>query len=138
MATNAFIGRANKPSAAEVNAELGAKKPLWDELLDELERLGVMDQEWSSYSTKAGWSLKVSRQGRVIVYLSPIQGGFRVAFALGDRAVTAARSGKLPPKILKVIADSKRYAEGTAVRFEVRSRAEVVAAANLAAIKLAN
>jgi hypothetical protein len=138
MATNAFIGHATKPTEPELAIELGVKKPLWDELLVELERLGVTDQEWNSYSAKAGWALKVLRKGRVIVYLSPLHGGFMASFALSDKAVASAKNSKLPPKILKIISDAKRYAEGTAVRIPVGSRADVSSIAKLAAIKLAS
>jgi len=138
MATNAFIGHVTKPTESELASELGAKKPLWDELLAELERLGVTDQEWNSYSTKAGWALKVLRKGRVIVYVSPLHGGFMTSFALSDKAVASAKNSKLPPKILKIISDAKRYAEGTAVRIHVGSRADVSSIAKLAAIKLAS
>ena len=137
MATNAFIGHATRPTESEVAAELGAKKPLWEELLAELERLGVSDLEWNSYSQKAGWALKVLRKGRVIVYLSPQHGGFLASLALGDKAVAAAKESKLAPKILKIIAEAKRYAEGTAVRIELSSRTDVAAVVKLAAIKLA-
>ncbi len=137
MATNAFIGHATKPTESELTAELGEKKPLWDELLAELERLGVADQEWSSYSLKAGWALKMLRKKRVIVYLGPMHGGFRASFILGDRALGMAKSSKLPAKILRLIAEAKRYPEGNAVRIEVGSRADIAAVAQLAAIKLA-
>jgi len=138
MATNAFIGHATKPTESKLATELGAKKPLWDELLAELERLGVVDQEWSSYSPKAGWALKVLRKGRIIVYLSPQHDSFLASFAFGDKAVVSAQKSKLPPKILKIISEAKRYAEGTAVRVEVGSRADVSSVAKLAAIKLAS
>ncbi len=137
MAGNAFIGRATKPTESDLTAELGIKKPLWDEVLAELKGLGVTDQEWSSYSPKAGWALKVLRQGRVIVYLSPRHCGFMASFALSDKAVTSALRSKLPSKILKIISEAQRYAEGTAVRVEVGSHADVVSVAKLAAIKLA-
>ncbi len=138
MATNAFIGHATKPTDAELAAELGAKKLLWDELLAELERLGVADQEWSFYSLKAGWALKVLRKKRVIVYLGPMHGSFRTSFILGDKALGIAKSSKLPAKILKSIAEAKRYPEGNAIRIEVSNRADVSAVAKLAAIKLAS
>lgn len=138
MTTNAFIGHATKPTESELNVELGPRKVLWDAVLAELDRLGVSDQEWSSYSSKAGWALKVLRQGRVIVYLSPLHGGFLASFALGEKAVAAARKSKLSPKILEIISEAKRYAEGTAVRIEVGSRSDVSAVAKLAAIKMTN
>lgn len=138
MATNAFVGHATKPTPAELTAELGAKKPLWDDLLGELERLGVADQEWNSYSPKAGWALKVLRQGRVIVYLSPQHGCFLASFALGDKAIASAQKSKLPQKILKIISEAKKYAEGTAVRVQVTSRSDVAVVAKLAAVKLSS
>jgi hypothetical protein len=138
MATNAFIGHATKPTDSELTAELGAKRSLWDEVLTELERLGVNDQEWNSYSSKAGWALKVLRKKRVIVYLGPLHGGFRASFVLGDKAIAAAKASRLPAKIQKLIAGGKRYPEGTAVRLEVGSRADVSTVAKLAAIKLAS
>lgn len=138
MATNAFIGHATKPTLAELAAELDAKQPLWDDLLAQLERLGVADQEWSSYSQKAGWALKVLRKGRVIVYLSPQHGGFLASFALGEKAVASANKSKLPAKILQIISEAKKYAEGTAVRIQVGSKSDVAAVAKLAAIKLSS
>lgn len=138
MATNAFIGHATKPTLAELAAELDAKKPLWDDLLAQLERLGVTDQEWSSYSQKAGWALKLLRKGRVIVYLSPQHGGFLASFALGEKAVASANKSKLPAKILQIISEAKKYAEGTAARIQVGSKSDVAAVAKLAAIKLSS
>ncbi|MDT8067326.1 MAG: DUF3788 family protein [Terriglobia bacterium] len=138
MATNAFIGHPKQPSESELATKLGKKKLLWDEVLAELERLGVSDLEWTSYSLKSGWSLKVIRKKRVIVYLSPMHGGFRASFALGDRAVAAAKASKLPPKILKLVSKGTKYPEGTAVRVAVGSRSDVATVAKLATIKLAN
>lgn len=138
MATNAFIGHVTKPNESEITNELGPKRALWDDLLAELERLGGTDQEWSSYSPKAGWALKVLRKGRVIVYLSPQHGGFLASFALGEKAIGSAKNSKLPPKILKILSEAKKYAEGTAVRIQVTSKLDVAAVAKLAAIKLAS
>jgi hypothetical protein len=75
------------------------------------------------------------RKGRVIVYLSPQHGGFLASFALGEKAIAPAKSCKLPPKILKIISEAKRYAEGTAVRIQVTNKPDVAAVAKLAAIK---
>ncbi len=138
MATNAFVGKLKPPTDTELSAELGDQKSLWEELLDRLDSLGITDREWSSYSPKAGWALKVLRRGRVIVYLSPMRGGFRASFALGEKAMSMAKKTKFSPKILTIIAEARRYAEGTAVRIDVRSRVDVSAVEKLAAIKLAN
>jgi hypothetical protein len=139
MTPNAFIGKTKQPTDGELTAALGPARVTWDQLLADLEReFGVNVHEWNSYSPKAGWSLRVKREQRNIVYLSPCQGCFRVSFALGDKAVQAARQSKLPPRVIKIINEAKRYAEGTGVRFEVKAPKDIAAVKMLAAIKLAN
>ena len=127
MPTNAFIGATRPPSDEELSAALGPARPLWDKLL-----LCDLTPEWNSYSPKAGWALRLKRDKRNIVYLSPCGGTILASFALGDRAVAAARAAKLP------IEFGRKYAEGTAVRFEVKSARDVATVGKLVAIKLAN
>jgi hypothetical protein len=135
MSPNAFIGRTKPPTDAELSAELGAARELWDELLTEL---ALPVQEWNSYSPKAGWSLKLILKKRTILYLAPCHGSFRVAFILGAKAVEAARQAKLSKAVLKIIDEAPRYAEGTGVRLEIRARKDLVAVKKLAEVKLAN
>jgi hypothetical protein len=75
---------------------------------------------------------------RNIVYLSPCRGCFRASFALGDKAVQAARRSGLPAGVIKIIGQVKRYAEGTAVRIEVKAAKDIAVVEKLAAVKLAN
>lgn len=138
MLANAFIGKTKQPTAAELAAELGPAQLVWDQLLADLAKDGVDLQEWNSYSPKAGWSLKVKRGKRVILYLVPCQGCFRVAFILGDRAVLAARQSKLPARAIHLLDEAKRYPEGTAVRMDVKKSGDIALIKQLARIKLEN
>ena len=139
MTPNAFIGKTKQPTDGELTAALGPAKALWDQLIDDLaDECGVIGQEWNSYSRKAGWTLRLKREQRNIVYLSPCEGCFRVSFALGDKAVQAARQSKLPPRVIKIINEAKRYAEGTGVRITLKTLKDLAAVRMLAAIKLAN
>ena len=98
MLPNAFIGKPKKPTAAELTAALGPAKALWDQLLARLaDEFNLTVQEWNSYSRKAGWSLRLKLKDRNILYLTPCQECFYVSFALGDKAVEAARESGLPP-----------------------------------------
>ena len=134
--TNAFAGKPKPPTEKELKAELGASKALWDELVDGLAKEHKLGHEWNSYSKKAGWSLRLKRGERNIVYLSPLHGGFRASFALGDKAVQAALASGLPNPVIKLIKEAKRYAEGTAVRIDVQGTEDVDIVKKLAAIKL--
>ena len=137
--SNAFIGKASKPTTEEVSAALGASAKVWEQLLDELAQKHEVDvQEWKSFSPKYGWSLQLKRKKRTIVHLAPCKGCFRVAFILGDRAVKAARQGKFTKRVAKAIAAAPRYPEGTGVRLVVKSTKDLPAIFKLAEVKLAN
>ncbi len=133
---NAFAGKPRRPTDSELATALGASKALWDELVADLAKQHKLAREWNSYSKKAGWSLRLKRGDRNIVYLAPFQGCFRASFALGDRALQAARSSGLPEPILKLLDSAKRYAEGTAVRLDVNAPQDLAVVKKLAAIKL--
>ena len=137
-APNAFIGKPEAPNERELSAALGRAHTLWRDLLNALASVGADECEWHCYSRKAGWSLRVKRGDRTIVYLSPCVGTFRAAFALGDRAIQQALASKLAPPVLENIRTSRKYAEGTAVRLNVDNRADVTAVKRLAAIKIDN
>jgi len=139
MSPNAFIGKAKKPTDAELATALGPARATWDQLLADLAlEYGVNIQEWNSYSPKAGWSLRVKRKARTIVWLGPRAGSFIAAFILGDKAMRAARTGKLPQRIVKIMEEAPKYPEGTGVRITLKTSKDLAAVKTLAAIKLAN
>jgi hypothetical protein len=123
---NAFIGKTEKPSDRDLEVALGTAKALWDQLVTELRaEHGVDTQEWKSYSPKAGWSLRLLRKKRCILYLGAHKGSFGVAFILGDKAIKALREDKFPARILKIVDEASRYPEGTGIRFEVKAPKDV-------------
>ena len=136
---NAFEGKLEKPTPAELSAALGACSKIWNQFVDWFANdQGVSIQEWNSYSPKAGWSLRLKLKKRNIVYLAPCNQCFRVAFILGNRAVKAALQSDLPKSVLDVIKDAPRYAEGTGVRLIVKRPSDLPAIRKLALIKIAS
>lgn len=105
---------------------------MWDRLVGDLEAVYELKPEWNSYSVKYGWALRLKRRERNIVYLAPYAGGFAAMLILGDKALAAARKS-LPASIF---AAAKRYPEGTAIRVEVRSAADLAVVKQLVAAKL--
>jgi len=139
MTTNAFINRAEAPSDADVAAALGPATAAWDRFLTDLAQdLDVKVHEWKCHSPKWGWSLRVKRKARTIVWLSPSEKGFNVAFIFGSKAVAAARCARLPARVLKALDEATKYPEGTGIRLHVTHVRDVAALKKLAAIKLAN
>jgi hypothetical protein len=134
---NAFTGKAEQPSDADLSQVLGSTKPWWDQLIAELaDQQGVTAQEWKSYSRKAGWSLRLLRGKRTIVWLSPAEGCFQATFILGDKAMEAARQSKLSAATMRDLEDAQRYPEGTCVRLTIKGRKDLPAVKKLAVIKI--
>jgi hypothetical protein len=137
MTENAFINRAKPPTNAALAAALGTAKPIWDKLLTAVAQdYGATIHEWKCYSPKWGWSLRVKRNARTIVWLEPSKDGFTVLFILGEAAMTAARQARLPQRVLQVINEAPKYPEGSGVRLEVKSLRDLAAVKKLALIKL--
>ncbi len=70
--------------------------------------------------------------------MTPCAEFFYVGFALGGKAVTEARRSGLPAPVLETIEGSRQYAEGRAVRLEVRERDQLASVLEIARIKIAN
>jgi hypothetical protein len=137
MTPNAFIGRTEPPSERDLAAALGPATPLWDAIVVDMAReLGLTERGWKSYGVKYGWAFRLKKGKRKIVHLAPCQGAFEVLFVLGDRAVSAARAGKLGARATKLFDQAPRYPEGTGIRFEVRSSRDIPLIQTLARIKL--
>ncbi len=139
MLPNAFVNQSTEPNDDDLAKALGLSKALWDRLVADLKLEGGVDgQEWKSYSLKYGWSLRLMRKKRNILYLSPCPKSFRVMFILGDKAMMAARECKLPKKFQKIIEEAPKYPEGTGIRIDKVGPKDIPAIKKLAQIKLQN
>jgi Protein of unknown function (DUF3788) len=137
--TNVFAGQAKQPTEAHLAAALGDCYELWQHLVTDLRsEVGIDTAEWHTSSVKMGWSVRLQAKKRNIVYLGPREGWFLASFALGDKAIAAAKKSDLGSSVSRIIAESKRYPEGTAVRIEVRSESDLRTVKKLARIKIEN
>ena len=82
--------------------------------------------------------LRLKQKKRTVLYMTPCNRHFVVGFALGEKAVKAAHAGPLPSSILAIIDEAPRYAEGRAVRVEVKTKSDLEAVKQLAAVKMAS
>ena len=136
-APNAFLGKTTPPSNSDLEKALGPSKPLWDRLVAELaSEHDVTTREWKSYGAKSGWSLRLMRGKRTIVWLAPSAGGFEAAFIFGDKALTAIRQSAVSARLRRILDGAPKYPEGTGLRFTVDAVKDIVLVKKLAAIKL--
>jgi hypothetical protein len=138
-AQNAFLGKTTPPSDSDLEKALGRAKPVWDQLVAELaSEHDVTTREWKSSGAKSGWSLRLMRGTRTIVWLAPSAGCFLVAFIFGEKALTAIRQSAVSARVLRMLDEAPKYPEGTGLRFQVKAVKDIAVAKKLAAIKLQN
>lgn len=139
MALSAFDDPKAAPTAAAIAEVLGKATSVWVGLKDGLCReFAPLDEAWAFAGAKFGWSLRLKRGKRVIVYLMPCADHFLVSFVLGEKACAAARAQRLPQPILDLITNAPKYPEGCGIRITVRTTKDAKGIRELVAIKLAN
>ncbi|MGA3191102.1 MAG: DUF3788 domain-containing protein [Candidatus Bathyarchaeia archaeon] len=139
MALSAFDDKSRQPRDRDLAATLGSTFVFWSELKSLMaSRFAPLSIEWGFASKKTGWGLRLKREKRTILYMTPCKGYFVASFALGEKAVKAARESDLPVSVLEIIDNAKKYAEGRGVRLAVRSAEDVRNVEKLAVIKMAN
>jgi hypothetical protein len=139
MALSAFDDKSKKPTEPELEAVLGPAFLHWADLKRLVaEQPGAWNEAWGYTTRNTGWGLRIKNGERIILYMTPCEGHFLASFALGEKAVAAARKGSLPAAVLRTIDAARRYAEGRGVRLEVRNAGDVRNAAALALLKMAH
>jgi len=139
MTLSAFDDKKSKPSAGDLEKTLGRTATHWRNLIGHIaDRYAPLDRTWKFAGERWGWSLRLKRKKRTVLYMTPCRKHFLVGFALGEKAVTAAHDSDLPSSALELIDQAPKYAEGRGVSIEIRNRNDLDAAKKLAAIKMAN
>jgi hypothetical protein len=133
-----FAEKGQPPRDDELAAVLGRSGRRWKELLDHLaETYPPLTETWKFYR-QSGWILRVMRRKRTILWLVPCRRHFRASTAFGEKAVAAAVESDLPAEVIEAVRSARRYAEGRAVRLEVRTVRDLEVVKRIAAIKMAN
>jgi hypothetical protein len=139
MALSAFDDKTHEPASNELTEVLGPTAVLWESLISKIESsFDPLEQDWGFSGKKWGWALRLKHKKRSVLYMTPSNGFFLAGFALGQRALDAARQSGLSRSVLEHIDGAQKYAEGRAVRLEVRSPEDVNDVAAVAHIKMTN
>ena len=139
MPLSALADKSHEPTDDDLRDVLGKAFEVWTGLIASVDkRIGPVSQVWGYTSKTTGWGLRLKQKDRIILYMTPQRGRFLVSFALGEKAVAAARGHGLSADILKAIDGAPRYAEGRGLRVEVSDKRQVSDLVRIAQIKSEN
>ena len=139
MALSAFSDKSCEPQPEELRAVLGRSAARWGELVSHFEAaFAPLALDWNFGGAKWGWILRLKQKKRTVLYLTPCKRHFIAGFALGQKAVDAARAIPLDTSVLAVIDAAPKYPEGRGVRIEVRTKRDAEYVKQLADVKMSN
>jgi hypothetical protein len=135
--TTAKSDKLAPPTREELTELLGSGIDLWADL-QEVVRAGhaPVTERWVYGGRKYGWSCRLERGKKGILYMTPDAGYFRVGLALPDAAREAVLASDLPTGIREALAVETKAIEGWPVRMPVRTADDVAAVLRLVEIKL--
>ncbi len=137
MALSAFDDPALPPAPASLRKSLGDAARSWTDLVAHVAATcPPIEEAWSFSGAKYGWSLRLKRGERVLVYLTPQEGRFLAGFVLGEKAIAAATGNGLPPAVLSLLDAAPRYAEGRGIRVTVGPGDDLSTVRHLVALKV--
>lgn len=126
------------PERNHLTGILGDAAPLWDAVIDSVRiRAPQLIEHWHFAGQRIGWSLRLVEKARVLIYLTPDAGRFRVGLVLGGKAVVAARAAGVSAATASILKIAPKYAEGHGVRFHVTTREDMAPLEELLDMKFA-
>jgi len=139
VALSAFADKSREPREDDLEKVMGRAIKHWRAIVKQAAGdYPPLEESWGFAGTAWGWSLRLRRKKRTIMYLTPCKGYFIAGFALGEKAVRVAKEAGLDESTLSLIDGARKYAEGRAVRIEVHRKRDRDQVIKLAAIKMEN
>ncbi|MFC1800043.1 DUF3788 domain-containing protein [Candidatus Eisenbacteria bacterium] len=139
MALSAFADKSRQPREDDLEKVMGITVKHWKVIIKQAAGdYPPLEESWGFSGTAWGWALRLRQKKRTIMYLTPCKGYFIAGFALGEKAVRAAKQAGLDESTVALIDGAPKYAEGRAVRIEVRRKRDREQVIRLVAIKMEN
>lgn len=131
-----FTDPNEEPNQEVVQQVLGNLYEVWLQLETyTLEKSPKSNGVWV-YSKSFGWSYQIKDPKRVVVYLLPRAGYFKVALVFGPKAYETIQQSAIRPDILAELAQARVYAEGRGIRIAVTDKEVIQDLKQLLTIKI--
>jgi hypothetical protein len=126
MSIGLFTDKKRQPADAEVLEAIGARWPLWQELVRLIRETYPAQEDFKFlYGKTYGWALRFRIKGQVLTSLYPTQGGFTVQVNLSPEAVKQAQAMGLGHAVQEAIERANPYPEGRWLFVAVESGEDV-------------
>jgi hypothetical protein len=125
MSIGGFVDAKHKPSMEEIQAALGGKADLWDELVGFISERYDVKGELSFGGSKYGWELSFRKGGRPLADLYPGSGTFTVQVVLGRAATEKATHLRFGPHVNDIFDNARQLYDGRWLFVPIRSKQDI-------------
>jgi hypothetical protein len=137
MALSIFEDKSHQPNPDEVRQVLGDTAAWWNEIVTfASQTYPPITELWNHAGAKYGWSLWLKQKDRIVLYLTPQEGGFLAGVVLGEKAAQAAHDEGAPAAVLTAIDGAPKYAEGRGIRLPVSNAEDAATVQELVRLKM--
>jgi hypothetical protein len=134
-----FMDKEKQPGLPDLKKALGATFNVWQELASyALKAYPAASSGWHFSGAAYGWSFRIRDKKRVLLYLLPRDGFFKVAFVFGQKAVDQVLDSEVPEFFKEELKNARAYAEGRGIRIELWDKALMQPLKKLIEIKINN
>lgn len=134
-----FTDQHHEPGEGDLEAALAETYPLWKLLRDfTIKAYPKARQEWKYPGIKFGWGFRICDNKRVIIYMLPRHGFFKVAFVFGQKATDELLASQIAEPIKGELRAAKAYKEGRGIRLDVKGPELLADIEQLILTKIAN
>lgn len=121
-----FTEKSTQPNEELLEQGIGNTYKLWLEILNyALKLVPDATHNWHFSGEKYGWSYRISDKKRVIIYLLPRGGFFKVAMVFGQKATDDILQSKIGESIKSELLSAKVYAEGRGIRIDITKKTQL-------------
>jgi hypothetical protein len=139
MALSIFEDKSMIPANDDLSRVLGDIYELWNDIKDFVHKqYPDVSEEWNYSGKNYGWGFRLRDKKRVVVYLIPCSGFFKVGLVYGENATKEALNSAVSNEIKSIIENAKVYGEGRGFRIDVTNKEIVEDIKKLITIKLKN
>jgi hypothetical protein len=123
MALSIFDDKSLIPSNDDLSKALKDKYELWNDIKSFLYvKFPEVSEEWNYSGKNYGWGFRLKDKKRVIVYLIPCSGFFKVGLVFGENATKEALNSTISKEIKSIIETAKVYGEGRGFRIDITNK----------------
>ena len=118
MNEHPFLDKSNKPTELNLQFALGSMFTYFKKVV---ELASSYSQEWS-FTKSSGWMLKMYDRKKALLYLIPLNNGFKISMAIRESERKIFLSDKELETMHDKILSSKKYTEGFALQFDIANK----------------